>query len=200
MSNRFVKASFLMIIAFTVKIFGFYAQTGDIWVNGEFSLLSDGVKYNHPNSAYNDFLNKNSERTNQVSLSSAVRFFLVDHFCLGPRISWIGLYYEDDSIEYSNNTFELNGELGFTGVSNKIYPYFIVSPGVEFNSNFSRFVLPFSAGFMLAISEHLGLQIEFGLKFGFEEYYTTNTIAIGIGICGFGKNSAISILNQFKPN
>jgi hypothetical protein len=51
---------------------------------------------------------------------------------------------------------------------------------------------------MLAITKHLGLQIEFGLKLRFEEYRTLNTIAIGIGICGFGKNSAISILNQLK--
>lgn len=197
-SKHLIIASFLLITGLTATTLCFDAKTDDIWVNGEFSFLSNGVKYKHPNRDYSDFLNQNSHRSNQVNLSSAVRFFLVDHFCLGPRFSWYGIDYATK--DKFLNFFELNGELGYVGVSNNNnYPYLIISPGAEFNSDYSRFVLPFSAGLMLAITEHLGLQFEFGLKFAFEQYTTYNTIAIGIGICGFGKNSAISILNQFQP-
>ncbi len=198
MSNRFVKASFLMLTAFLVTIFGFDAKTGDIWVNGEFSFLSTGRVYKYENKKLNRYLNNNSERANQINLSSAVRFFLFEHLCLGPRISWEGFNYTITDEFF--NFFELNGELGLVGVSNAIYPYLLVSPGFQFSENISRFVFPFSAGLMLPINEHLGLQFEFGVKLAFEEYHTDNTISIGIGICGFGKKSAISILNQFKPN
>jgi hypothetical protein len=90
----------------------------------------------------------------------------------------------------------LNGELGYVMVFNNSYPYLMISPGAEFNSDNSRFVFPFSAGLMISITEHLGVQFELGMKYSFDESYTLNTIAIGIGICGFGKKSAISILNQ----
>jgi len=190
LNSIFLKVSFFLI-TITVTSFCFDAKTDNIWVNGEFSFLSEGINYKFAD------LNRNSHRTNQVNLSSAVRYFLADHFCLGPRFNWYGIDYSSN--DNFLNFFELSGELGYVGVSNNIYPYLIISPGAEFNSNYSRFILPFSAGLMLAIADHLGLQFEFGLKFGFEQNYILNTFAIGIGICGFGKNSAISILNQFKP-
>jgi hypothetical protein len=198
MSRHFIKASFLLITALTIKSFCFDAKTGDTWINGDFSLLSSKAKPKFQNS----ISNQDSRRTYQLSLSSAMRYFLIDHICLGPRFTWRGFSYVDansyDSVKFIN-FFELNGELGYVRVLNNSYPYLMVSPGVEFNQDYSRFVLPFSAGLMLKITEHLGLQFELGLKIAFEEAYTINTVGIGIGICGFGKNSAISILNQFQP-
>lgn len=111
-----------------------------------------------------------------------------------------GTYYRGYDYSYDYSTFELNAELGIVGKIKVFYPYLLISPGFEFSKYISRDLFPFSAGLMLPINEHLGLQFEFGVKLAFEGYSTESTIALGIGICGFGKKSAISILNQFKPN
>ncbi len=41
------------------------------------------------------------------------------------------MYYKMDNFSYEDSIFELNGELGVVGVSNQIYPYLTISPGVE---------------------------------------------------------------------
>lgn len=183
-----VKNGFLIIAATAVVSMGFDAKQGDIWTGGSFSFYSKGVKYN--NSLMDSYYG--SDRINQLSFSPLMRFFAFNNFCIGPKFNWVGAFSSGSNA----NVIEIGGDLGFAGSARNLYPYLITSPYASIYESEGTFVLPFNAGLMIKVSDHLGLQFEFGLSFGFEEAYTMNTIAIGIGVCGFGKSSAISILNK----
>lgn len=150
MNRSILRMSILMIAAGVLASFGFDAKGGDCWVSGGFSFQSSGVKYK--NDFLNDFYN-DDDRYNTIQFSPSFRFFPVNHFCIGPEFNWIGVFTDGSGA----NVFELKGTLGLVGVAGNSYPYLLAAPGAQFAESVSRFVLPFSGGIMLAISEHLGL-------------------------------------------
>ena len=171
---------------------GFDASQGNIWTGGAFSFQSMGAK----NKNY-DF---DIDRMNMLMLSPTLRLFPVSHFCIGPAFNWMGIFSGGDNM----NFFGVGGEIGFVGFAGGTAPYVLVSPGAQIingsgASSQSIFELPFSAGLIIPIDKNIGFQLEAGLTFGFDEDVTTNTISFGIGVCGLGERTAVSVLSKFMP-
>jgi hypothetical protein len=168
----------------------FSGKQGDIWTGGSFNYLSMGGS-------------GGSDRMNIVTLDPMIRFFPVSGLCLGPRITWMGEFSGD----YSLNNFGLGMDIGYAGGSQAI-PYFISSPHFVFiSSNASStstqaFFLPFTAGMIIPAGSSLGIQLELGYSIGFNmgsgSGETANAFTIGIGVCGLGEKLAVSIVNTLN--
>ena len=173
----------------------FSGKQGDIWTGGSFNFMS--VKTNGV-----------SDRGNILTLCPMVRFFPVSGLCLGPRISWMGIY-EGSS---RNNIFGLGMDIGYAGGS-QVIPYFITSPHFAFVSSSSSnsyygssssssqaFFLPFTAGMIIPTGSSLGIQLELGYSINTSSSLgeADNVFSIGIGVCGLGEKLAVSIVNTLN--
>jgi hypothetical protein len=147
-------------------------------------------------------------RENIVTLSPLLRFFPVSGLCLGPKISWMGIFEED----FSENIFGLGMDIGYVGKST-VMPYIITSPHFAFmgssysepygeNSSDQVFFLPFTAGLIIPAGKNLGVQLEVGYSIGFNmsssQNTTANAFTIGLGICGLGEKVAVSVVNTLN--
>ena len=168
----------------------FNASHGNIWTGGSFGFSTYGVTLK--NTDYID-----NSRINCFSLSPIFRTFPYNNFFLGPKLSWLGMH----SGSSSENLWQLGGEIGcaFNAIT---IPYLYTSPhALISNSSYyspeSMFKLPFNAGIIIPVMKNVGFQIEAGYCLGFpsEGHYHTNSFSIGIGICGLGENTAISMVN-----
>jgi hypothetical protein len=200
MSTKFIRA--IVAVVFSTSILSaadqFSGEKGDIWTGGSFSFMSMWSSV------------PNSSGVNFVMLSPMMRFFPANNFCLGPKVSWIGMYPKNNSI----NMFGLGIDLGYAGGTSTI-PYFLVSPqfmfasssstssGYSHTSSSQAFILPFTFGTIIPIGKSLGLQLEAGYNAQFDitsgggNSYTLNTITLGIGVCGLGQKVAVSVVNTF---
>ena len=87
-------------------------------------------------------------------------------------------------------------------------PHFVFisnSSSSEFSSNDNSsqvLFLPFTAGVIVPIGRGLGLEVEAGYSVGFNlsssGSETANAVTIGVGICGIGRTTAVSIVNVFN--
>jgi len=180
--------------AFSVFLFSnAYSQSFDgskknQWFGGEFSLSSHGMSLR--NSDYS------SDRLNIIQFSPVTRFFPANHFCIGPKFGWTGIFSSGEQ----EQVLSFGGELGVVYGLESIIPYLLVSPheSISIGGNGNMFSIPITAGIMIPLKDVVGLQFEVGVSLGIEKNYTYNTISIGIGICGLGEKSAVSFLNRFS--
>jgi opacity protein-like surface antigen len=184
----------------------FEAKQGDVWLGGSFSFSSMGYSYDGEPSG---------DRMNMFMLSPITRFFPADYFSIGPKISWLGVF---PSGGQNITMLGLGGELGYV-YGGKILPYFFAGSqanlirekyesydydefgnSVDYSDTYTdwSYVLPLSLGVVVPVVDNLGLQFEFGFQLGFNEggKSKSNQIFIGFGICGLGKNVAISALSS----
>jgi hypothetical protein len=187
------KAIFISLVL-TLNSITAYSQTfnaghGNFWTGGSFSFLTYGEKSTE--------YEYSSSRTNMFSLSPIIRAFPANNFFIGPKLAWAGVSSGNMGI----NMLQLGGEIGLAFNKGTI-PYIYSSPHAlilysNLQSSGSMFKLPFNAGIMFPIMNNIGFQIEAGYCIGFPNgsQYRTNSFSAGIGICGFGKNTAISMIN-----
>jgi hypothetical protein len=212
----------LVVLCFAVAINSidreaFTARQGSMWLGGSFGFSTMGVKEKDIS-----LIDNSDYRINSLTFSPTLRFFPAHYFAIGPKVSWIGMFYHMGSsgtyqYNLSMNTWGLGGEMGFVYGTEFIIPFIFAAPQAsiikekdEFSSTFSSepddepdveqmFVLPFSAGAIIPVGKNLGIQIETGIKFSFHKDFTMNTFSIGIGICGFNEKVAVSMVNYLSP-
>ena len=202
MRAKFFKAIAAIVLSTSVLLSAdqFSGEKGDLWTGGSLNFMSLSAS-------------GSSSSIGMLMLSPMLRFFPATGFCLGPKLSWTGIYQSD----MSENMFGLGAEIGYArGIST--IPYFITSPHFEFinesqtvspgnygsssrSSSSQAFFLPFSAGLIVPMGRGLGMQFEAGYSIGFNlgsgSSQTLNILSIGMGICGLGNTVAVSIVNMF---
>lgn len=187
------KCVLILVVAGSIvsSAMAFDASKGSLWTGGAFSFQSLGANYKH--SEYSP------ERMNMLTLSPILRIFPSNNICVGPKVSFLGLFSDGENL----TMFGIGGEIGVVGSSSNS-PYFIVSPGFQIAGGSdmdseNAFELPFAGGVILPVMKNIGMQVEAGLSFGFNEEVTTNTFSISFGICGLGEKTVVSILNKSMP-
>ena len=197
----------------------FSARQGSIWLGGSFGFSTTGLKIKDTSVS-----NPPDTRINMVTFSPTLRFFPINYFVIGPKLSWMGMFYHTSSsdryqINSSLHTWGLGGELGLVYGSKFVIPYLFAAPQASIVRNEGKyessstlfsdsdenlsiehmFVLPLSGGAIFPVGKNLGIQFETGIKFRFHEDFTMNTFFIGIGICGLGEKVVVSMVNIFSP-
>jgi hypothetical protein len=185
------------IVVVTVCVSALFAQQfggnrGDIWTGGSFNFMTIGS-------------NGGGDRDNIFTLCPILRFFPVTGLCLGPRISWMGMF--EGSL--NEDIFAVGMDVGYVGRANVI-SYLLTSPHFAFIStsgaygggSAQAFFLPFSAGVIIPAGQSLGIQLEAGYSIGFNTSSSqdpaANAFTIGIGVCGLGEKLAVSVVNTFN--
>ncbi len=179
---------------------GFGGRQGDMWYGGSFSYNSFGAKLH----------GYSFDRVNTVELSPIVRYFPADNFILGPKLSWKGTFMKKQKI----NGFGFGLETGIV-FNGEMIPYLLTSPQGSFiTSSYEEFsgyeqplegtdkdlmfILPLSVGVIIPFSNSIGIQLEFGVQWGFLDDVTYNQVSLGFGVCGFGGKTAVSALTSTK--
>jgi hypothetical protein len=168
----------------------FSGKRGDIWAGGSFSYSSIGYAS----------IDNNNSRIRMLALAPQARFFPCKSFCIGPRIAWAGYFKNDNRASF----FNLGAEFGYLYGGEKVLPYVVGSPNwltiSEHYDNESYkdvgISIPVVAGMMIPFGNAgIGMQVEFGLNFAYVSGDMINKISVGIGVCGIGRNNAVSVLN-----
>jgi hypothetical protein len=165
----------------------FEAQKGDRWLGGNFCFMSTGMR--RSTSDYRQ------PRRNLVTFSPIARFFPLNHLTVGPKLAWEGMFTDGYAINWGG----IGAEAGFV-CGERHLPYLISSPQIAFQCELHArpeisYTLPFTAGIMVPLADMIGLQFEACLHLCFHRHTIANTFSIGIGICGFGKRTAVSLVN-----
>jgi hypothetical protein len=132
--------------------------------------------------------------------------------------------YSGTSSSNNSGTFTIGPELGFAYGNNiHVVPYVI--SGIKYAHSYSSstysgtysetsssgadgYRIPLFAGIMVPFIDGLGIQVETGFTYNHLRYYSDasslslqgtsqdmSTFSISVGVCGVGKNTAISFLN-----
>lgn len=171
----------------------FNASKGDIWFGGGLSYSSLGFKFEGESG---------NLRINTFNIAPILRFFPTDGLILGPKVDYSRISYSHSDEINGYNYLGMGGELGYLAGNLKVKPFVLAAP--QFHTLFDSkdgevgFTMPITAGVMIPVTDHIGLQLETGIQFRtYSDYdYSTNQFFVGFGICGFGKRSAVSMTTK----
>ncbi|MBN1292345.1 MAG: hypothetical protein JXB48_10945 [Candidatus Latescibacteria bacterium] len=190
MKKAYLFVSIILTIYLNTSGEIFSARKGEIWLGGSFSAVTIGVRERDEN--------RESDRYNIYLLGPVVRYFISDYVYVGPKLSWTKVKQGS----YEQQRWAFGAEIGFAYGENGItIPFLNVSPHANLayydnNENYSKmFMLPFTIGLMTKMKNNIGIQLELGYHMGYHKNYYENSFSFGIGICGFGENNAISMVN-----
>jgi len=183
MDFRINKIVLFFVVILVVNASGFNARKGNFWICSGLSFQTIRVERDNIFETY-------SETQGRFLLSQTIRFFIVDHFFIGPELTWESIFSDNNE----ENMFIAGVELGLVSNKSNIFPYLLVSPGIQVYHGGS-FILPFYGGLIIPVTQSLGLQFELGFGLGIKETHTSKKFSIGLGMCGLGKKTAISLLN-----
>lgn len=188
---------FTLLISITKAEVSDFGTRGSKWFGGSFSYSSIGVA-------------GGDSRTNLFQASPITRFFPTDFLMIGPSFSWTGMFMENSNL----NQFGFGFDVGALFNAKGVMPYFHLSPSYNLTSyhykyesyyydesggsNTHGFSLPIGIGIIIPVGDIIALQFEPSINFVFIEDETINAFSISLGICGIGKNTAISFLQGFS--
>jgi hypothetical protein len=162
-----------------------FTKAGSKWHGGSYGFATIGIE------------DVNS-RLNMLMLKPVFRIFPTDHFFLGPKIDWTGMFAEGDNI----HQIGIGGELGFAKPANDAIPYFRI--GLQFEvvsgngSSENGFAVPVAAGFIFKRYDILAIQVEPGFQYISVDNTSMNIISFSIGVCGIGENVAVSVIQSIS--
>jgi hypothetical protein len=185
-----LKTSILMVLLCVAAPLAqrFAARQGDFWTGGSFGFAS--AQWSGGNN-----------RQNVVNCDPIARFFPLRGLFAGPKISWTGEYLGT----YTSNNVGLGADCGYMHAGSVSY-YCFTSPHYVFSMNGSSYGktgaitlwLPAAAGILIAAGSSLGVQLEIGYGIGFNKSQRVDAYTIGLGVCGFGTKTLISVVNAMR--
>lgn len=185
-----LKKSILILMTVTISLLTIRSVQASDFSNQGSAWLGGGLSYSSIGAGGDDY------RLNLLQVAPILRFFPVDHFMIGPSLSWTGMFVDEGGI----NQFGIGADIGGVfNVDDKLYPY-IRSGGnislftISDEEPLVGFSLPIAFGFIIPVGKIFALQIEPSFTVTWVEGENLNVFNISIGICGIGEKAAVSVL------
>lgn len=200
----------------TAKGAEFFTDRGSMWYGGSLCYLSEYVR-SEQNPIYITMMSP-------VVRFFPARYFVLSPAFSWENTSSSSNYSSTSSYSSNSGIFTIGPELGFAYGNNiHVVPY--VMSGIKYAHSYSSstysgtysqtsssgadgYRIPLFAGIMVPFIDGLGIQVETGFTYNHLRYYSDasslslqgtsqdmSTFSISVGVCGVGKNTAISFLN-----